>query len=217
MKKIKIVAAIALFLISLTSCKKSQEELAKEEDDNNKKGLLENINSVYQLGSSGFAFLVDSENAKRLRDACLEDRKKNEYSKSCSEYMNYWGDTCFDFKPKEGKAIVKFYKHSTAYDFKVKMKDALEYTLIYEDKEYPLKLSLEKNGSKLSAKTNLILPNDKMGSVDIGEMDLVYRWESSSNHGRFNTLEECEAQNVADEELSKSLREQKSTCEGPGC
>ncbi|WP_174978780.1 hypothetical protein [Leptospira interrogans] len=40
MKKIKIVAAIALFLISLTSCKKSQEELAKEEDDNNKKGVL---------------------------------------------------------------------------------------------------------------------------------------------------------------------------------
>ncbi|MGE8697306.1 lipoprotein, tandem type, partial [Leptospira interrogans] len=34
---------------------------------------------------------------------------------------------------------------------------------------------------------------------------------------RFNTLEECEAQNVKDDELNESLREQKSTCEGPGC
>lgn len=40
MNKIKIVAAIALFLISLTGCKKSQEELAKELEDQKNKQLL---------------------------------------------------------------------------------------------------------------------------------------------------------------------------------
>ncbi|EJP14156.1 hypothetical protein [Leptospira interrogans] len=41
MKKIKIVTVITLFLISLTGCKKSQEELAKEEE----KKKLEVVNS----------------------------------------------------------------------------------------------------------------------------------------------------------------------------
>ncbi|TQE68246.1 lipoprotein, tandem type [Leptospira noguchii] len=217
MNKIKIVTIITLFLISLTGCKKSQEEIEKEKELQNKKLALDAINSVYQLGSSGFAFLVDSENAKRMRNACLEDQKINTSSKLCWEYMNYWGDTCFDFKPKEGKATVKFYKYPTIYNFKVKAKDEFEYILTYEGREVTLKLELTTNASNLLAKANLIVPGDKSASGDVGNMDLVYGFESSTHHGRFNSIEECDAQNAADEELSKSLREQKSTCEGPGC
>ncbi|ALE37836.1 lipoprotein, tandem type [Leptospira interrogans] len=213
----KSIIIVLVLILTMTGCKKSPEELAKEQELQNKKLAFENINSVYQLGSSGLAFYVDRENAQRLRDSCMIHRSENEYNKYCMEYMNYWGNVCFDFKPKEGKALVKFHKHSQVYNLEVKTKGEFEYVLTYESKDAVLKLELTTNASNLFAKTNLIIPDDKSGSGDIGNMDLVYAYESSSNHGRFNTLEECEAQNVKDDELSKSLREQKSTCEGPGC
>ncbi len=59
MKKIKIVTVITLFLISLNGCKKSKEELEKKLDSQKDKLISESINSVYQLGSNGFAFLID--------------------------------------------------------------------------------------------------------------------------------------------------------------
>ncbi|WP_154645400.1 lipoprotein, tandem type, partial [Leptospira interrogans] len=54
---------------------------------------------------------------------------------------------------------------------------------------------------------------------DVGRMDLIYGSDSvaRSRHGRFKTLEECEAQIAADEELSETLRKQDGACEGPGC
>ncbi|EJP18287.1 lipoprotein, tandem type [Leptospira interrogans] len=192
-KYYKSIIIVLVLILTMTGCKKSPEELAKEQELQNKKLAFENINSVYNLGSNGLAFYVDRENAKKLKGAC------------------------FDFKPKAGKASVKFYKHPNIYNLEVKAKNELEYILLYQSKEAVLKLELITNGSDLLAKTNLVIPGDEIGSGNIGDMELMYANKTSIDHGRFNTLEECEAQNVKDDELNESLREQKSTCEGPGC
>ncbi|EMO87932.1 lipoprotein, tandem type [Leptospira noguchii] len=200
MKKYLILSMI--IAIGLNGCKKSKEELEKEEEVQKLKLVIENVNSVYQLGSNGLAFFVDLENAKTLRGAC------------------------FNFRPKEGKASVKFYKHPEVYNLEVKAKNELEYILTYQGKQATLKLILEgdypvKEGSmqKLFANPILTVPGDDKANGSIGKMDLVYGGNSIRNlhHGRFNTLEECEAQNVKDDELNESLRKQESTCEGPGC
>ncbi|EMO43227.1 lipoprotein, tandem type [Leptospira noguchii] len=192
-KHYKNIIILLVLILTLTGCKKSPEELAKERELENKKLAVDAINSVYYLGSNGLAYYVDKDNAKSMDGAC------------------------FDFKPKDGKASVKFYKHPTTYNLQVKVKSEFEYILLYQGKEATLKLELTNNGSDLLAKTNLIVPGDKVGSGNIGNMDLVYANKTSIDHGRFNTLEECEAQYVKDDELNESLREQKSTCEGPGC
>ncbi len=202
MKKIKIVTVITLFLISLNGCKKSKEELEKELDSQKDKLISESINSVYQLGSNGFAFLIDPSNVRSFDSACL------------------------DFKPSEGFALVKFYKNAKTYKMQVKTKTLREYIFNYEGKEGIVQLNLwgefpvrEGTMDMLTAKANMIIPSDPKSSGEIGRIDLVYGNESiaKARHGRFKTLEECEAQYAADEELSETLRKQDGACEGPGC
>ncbi|EKO89439.1 putative lipoprotein [Leptospira interrogans serovar Grippotyphosa str. 2006006986] len=185
----KCLILLSIVAFALTGCKKAPEELAKEQEFQNKKVALEAINSVYYLGSNGFAFYVDKDNAKKMDGAC------------------------FDFKPKSGKALIKFYKNPKVYSLQVKAKNELEYILLYQGNEATLKLELANNGSDLFAKTNLIIPGDQVGSGNIGNMDLVYANKTSIDHGRFNTLEECEAQYIAEDKLDESLKDLKN--EGP--
>ncbi|EMJ35720.1 lipoprotein, tandem type domain protein, partial [Leptospira interrogans str. FPW1039] len=85
MKKIKIVTVITLFLISLTGCKKSKEEIEREKKESLKKDVLNSITMVYEMGGgSTFALLVDPENYKKVAWVCL------------------------DFKPNENRAIIKY-------------------------------------------------------------------------------------------------------------
>ncbi|EMO42886.1 putative lipoprotein [Leptospira noguchii serovar Autumnalis str. ZUN142] len=202
MKKIKIVTVITLFLISLIGCKKSQEELAKELEIQKKQAVINSVDSVYQLGGNGVALLVDRENLRSLHDAC------------------------FEFLPKKGRGTIKFYKHPKIYQMQIQSINELEYDLVFQEKKAKLILKLEgefpvKLGSMgtLSAIISLKIEGDSQAYENLGTMDLIYGGESiaKARHGRFNTLEECEAQNAADEELSKSLREQDGACEGPGC
>ncbi|WP_426580405.1 lipoprotein, tandem type [Leptospira interrogans serovar Szwajizak] len=197
-----IFVVISILAFAFTGCKKTPEELAKEEEIQKKKVVADNVNSVYQLGGNGLAYFVNMENPKSVLE------------------------TCFEFKPKEGKASVKFYQHPEIYNLEVSMKNELEYMLTYKGKKAYLRLELNgdfpvADGSmqKFYANPILSVPDDKKADGSIGKMDLVYGGVSirDLHHGRFNTLKECEAQNLADEELSKSLQEQKSTCEGPGC
>ncbi|EMO91159.1 hypothetical protein LEP1GSC024_0311 [Leptospira noguchii str. 2001034031] len=71
MKKIKFIAVITLFLISLADCKKSQEEIEKEEVQKLKL-VSENINSAYAIPGNSIAYLVNPENVNEFRDTCLE-------------------------------------------------------------------------------------------------------------------------------------------------
>ncbi len=75
MKKIKIVTVITLFLISLTGCKKSQEELAKEEEKKKLEVVNSSINMVYGIFINNLVFLLD-ENAESMKEepACFEFR-----------------------------------------------------------------------------------------------------------------------------------------------
>ncbi|WP_025179627.1 lipoprotein, tandem type [Leptospira interrogans] len=203
MNKIKIVAAIALFLISLTGCKKSKEELAKELEDQKKQAIEKAINSVYDFGGNGLAFLIDRNSIKDLHQMC------------------------FDFRPSKNRAIAKFYKHPTVYNLEVRKKSEFEYTLIYQKNEGTIKLLLEgdypvKEGSMGFLTANVLLTLQGESAIvneRIGKLDLIYGSDSvaRSRHGRFKTLEECEAQISADEELSETLRKQDGACEGPGC
>ncbi|WP_025178813.1 lipoprotein, tandem type [Leptospira kirschneri] len=191
---------LSIVAICLTGCKKSPEELAKEEEAKKLKLISENINSVYAIPGNGIAYLVDSEKVKEFRD------------------------TCFEFKPKEGKASVKFYQHPAIYNLEVKAKNELEYILIYQGKQADLKLDLEGRLPKedsdtvdvLSASVHLIVIGDS-ASKGMGNINLVYdgfgQQHLDAGHGRFNSLEECEERYARDEEIGK----QKSTCEGPGC
>ncbi|WP_061271159.1 lipoprotein, tandem type [Leptospira interrogans] len=202
MKKIKIVTVITLFLISLTGCKKSKEELEKELANQRKQEIEKAINSVYELGGGGhLARLVDPENYDRLEYACL------------------------DFGPKSGKGRIKFYKFPKYYEINIVPINEFEYILKYANNEARMKLEATgdfpvKEGSMsfFGASAQLTLPGDK-NVYQIGRMDLIYGSDSvaRSRHGRFKTLEECEAQISADEELSETLRKQDGACEGPGC
>ncbi|WP_025180980.1 lipoprotein, tandem type [Leptospira interrogans serovar Szwajizak] len=191
---------LTIVAFSLTGCKKSPEELAKEEDTAKRKAVTENINSVYAIPGKGIAYLVDPEKVKEFRD------------------------TCFEFKPKEGKAAVKFYQHPTVYNLEVKTKNELEYDLFFENKAAVLQLTLEgqlpsgRPGAVevLAAKVRVLIQGEAksngMGSVDIVYKDLGDQSEDST-HDRFSSLEECEEKYTRDDEIGK----QKSTCEGPGC
>ncbi|EMO53973.1 lipoprotein, tandem type [Leptospira noguchii] len=202
MKKYKIIIVLLIFLL-VNGCKKSQEEIEKEKKENLKKDILTSITMVYEMGGgSTFALLVDPENYKKVAWACL------------------------DFKPNENRAILKYYNFPSQYEVRVETINELEYKLSYGDREANMKLEVTgdypvKKGSMgfLTSTVSLSFKGDSKVYKDVGRMDLIYGGESvsRSRHGRFNTLEECEAQIAADEELSKSLREQKSTCEGPGC
>ncbi|AKP27135.1 putative lipoprotein [Leptospira interrogans serovar Manilae] len=202
MKKIKIVTVITLFLISLTGCKKSPEELAKELEIQKKQAIVNSVDSVYQLGGNGVALLVDRENLRSLHDAC------------------------FEFLPKKGRGTIKFYKHPKIYQMQIQSVNELEYDLIFQGKKAKLILKLEgefpvKLGSMetLSAIISLRIEGDSQAYENLGTLDLIYGGEgiAKARHGRFKTLEECEAQNALDEEANKTIREQDGACEGPGC
>ncbi|TGL73784.1 lipoprotein, tandem type [Leptospira yasudae] len=196
----KCLMLLSIVAFALTGCKKTPEELAKEEDAAKRKAVTENINSVYVIPGKGIAHLVDPEKVNEFRD------------------------TCFEFKPKEGKAAVKFYQHPTVYNLSVKTKNELEYDLIFENKTATLQLTLEgklptENSDTtdvLSAKLRLAISGDAK-LKGMGTIDLAYEYlgdrSKDSIKGRFLTLEECEEDLVRDDEIGK----QKSTCEGPGC
>ncbi|WP_017862379.1 lipoprotein, tandem type [Leptospira interrogans] len=203
MKRIKIVTVITLFLISLTGCKKSKEEIEREKKESLKKDVLNSITMVYEMGGgSTFALLVDPENYKKVAWACL------------------------DFKPNENRAIIKYYNFPNRYEVRVEAINELEYKLNYSDREASMKLEVTgdypvKEGSMgfLTSTVSLSFKGDSKVYNDVGRMDLIYGSDSvaRSRHGRFKTLEECEAQIAADEELSETLRKQDGACEGPGC
>ncbi|TGK06321.1 lipoprotein, tandem type [Leptospira fletcheri] len=206
-----IFSGLLLIFFLLITCKDSKESLELKK----KESVANAINSTYQLGGNGLAFLVDRETAIRLRDECLSGGVPKSNSKSCIEYMNYWGETCFDFRPKEGRAIAKFYKHPEIYKIEVTIINELEYTLIFKGKKASLSLNLlgdfpvkKGSGNEFYADPILTIPNDSRSSGSIGRMDLIYGGEGIRNirHARFNTLEECEAQNLADEEKNKQIQ-----------
>ncbi|WP_235593962.1 lipoprotein, tandem type, partial [Leptospira interrogans] len=85
-----------------------------------------------------------------------------------------------------------------------------EYIFNYEGKEGIVQLNLwgefpvrEGTMDMLTAKANMIIPSDPKSSGEIGRIDLAYGNESiaKARHGRFKTLEECEAQYAADDVL----------------
>ncbi|MCL8312883.1 lipoprotein, tandem type [Leptospira interrogans] len=191
---------LSIVAFSLAGCKKTPEELAKEEDVAKRKAVSENINSVYAIPGNSIAYLVNPESANKFRNTCLE------------------------LKPKEGKASVKFYQHPEIYNLGVKAKNELEYDLIFDNKSALLQLILEgqlpsgKPGAVevLTAKVRLLIQGDTK-SKGMGSVDLAYKGlgdlSEDSTHDRFNSLEECEEKYTRDDEIGK----QKSTCEGPGC
>ncbi|UOG47457.1 lipoprotein, tandem type [Leptospira noguchii] len=198
----KSLIFLLIVVISLTGCKKSPEELAKEEDSKKRQAVSVNINSVYMTFVNNLVFLLD-EKAQALKKE----------------------GACFSFQPKESKATLKFYQHPEIYNLEVKTKNELEYVLIYQDKTAELKLNLkgrfprEEPGTVdvLSAEMNIIIPGVDLRSGFINEVDVAYKRLGDKSedylHGRFTTIEECEERYVQDEEIGK----QKSTCEGPGC
>ncbi|APH40490.1 putative lipoprotein [Leptospira interrogans str. HAI1594] len=205
-KNYKKLIFLMIVVIGLTGCKKSQEELAKEEEKKKLEVVNSSINMVYGIFINNLVFLLD-ENAESMKEE----------------------PACFEFRPKEGRASVKFYKHPEVYNLEVKTKNELEYILIYQAKQANLKLNLKGqlpgrvSGviDVLSAELRLFdLPNKKK-SAAINDIDIAYDGQGDSNsdshHGRFNSISECEEGYVKNDELNESLREQKSTCEGPGC
>ncbi|EMY24497.1 putative lipoprotein [Leptospira interrogans serovar Australis str. 200703203] len=199
-KSMFVVISIVAF--ALTGCKKTPEELAKEDDLKKRQAISVNINSVYMTFVNDLTFLLDG-NAQSLK----EER------------------ACFEFKPKEGKASVKFYQHPTVYNLEVKTKNELEYILIYKGKIAEMKLNLkgqlprEKPGTVdvLRAEMNIMIPSSNLHSGFVNEVNVSYKdlgdRREDSTHGRFLTLEECEERYTRDDEIGS----QKSTCEGPGC
>ncbi|APH40485.1 lipoprotein, tandem type [Leptospira interrogans] len=197
-----IFVVILIFVFALTGCKKTSEELAKEEDIKKRKLVSSSVNSVYRTFVNNLVFLF-GEDAQVLK-------KK---------------PACFDFRPKEGKASVKFYQHPEIYNLEVKTKNELEYVLTYKGKQADLKLTLKgelpkENSSVsevLSAEMNIAIPGVELRSGFVNEVDLVYEYlgdrSKDSLHARFSTTEECEEDITRNEEIGK----QKSTCEGPGC
>ncbi|WP_061245690.1 lipoprotein, tandem type [Leptospira noguchii] len=201
-KHYKNIIILLVLILTLTGCKKSPEELAKEEDSAKRKAVSENISSVYNIPINDLVLLLD-EKAQNIKTP----------------------SACFSFKPKEGKASVKFYQHPEVYNLEVKTKSELEYILTYKEKQADLKLTLKgqlpvkgsNNAEVLQAELNLTIQGFDLRSGFINKVDLAYESlgdrSEDSLHGRFPTIEECEADIEANEEIGK----QKSTCEGPGC
>ncbi|TQE63835.1 lipoprotein, tandem type [Leptospira noguchii] len=201
-KHYKNIIILLVLILTLTGCKKSPEELAKEEDSAKRKAVAENIGSVYATFVNDLTFLLDE--------------KAQELSKKRA---------CFEFKPKEGKASVKFYQHPEVYNLEVKTKNEIEYILIYQGKQADLKLNLKgqlpvkdsNNAEVLQAELIINLPRLKSELGFINDIDVAYKYVGDASedglHGRFTTIEECEEKYSQDEEIGK----QKSTCEGPGC
>ncbi|EKO49529.1 lipoprotein, tandem type [Leptospira kirschneri] len=198
-RKLILLMIVAL---SFTGCKKTPEELAKEEDVAKRKAVSENINSVYMTFVNDLALLLD-EKAQSLKEE----------------------NACFEFKPKEGKASVKFYQHPEVYNLEVKTKNELEYVLIYKGKQADLKLNLKGSLPRdvpgtvdvLTAEMNIVIPNANVRSGFVNEVNIAYEdlgdRSEDSIKSRFATIEECEEKFARDEAIGK----QKSTCEGPGC
>lgn len=95
MKKSKSIIVL-LILLLVGGCKKSQEELEKELANQRKQEIEKAINSVYDFGGNGLAFLIDRNSIKDLHQMC------------------------FDFRPSKNRAIAKFYKHPTVYNLEVR-------------------------------------------------------------------------------------------------
>ncbi|WP_082281747.1 lipoprotein, tandem type [Leptospira kirschneri] len=192
-----IFVMISILAFTFTGCKKTPEELAKEEDAAKRKAVAENIGSVYGTFVNGLTLLLDE-------DAQALSKKR----------------ACFEFKPKEGKAAVKFYQHPTVYNLSVKTKNELEYLLTYKGKEAELKLNLKgqlpvKDSNKAEVLQAELAISGPKGFIN--DIDVAYKYVGDVNedsvHARFVTIEACEEKYTRDDEIGS----QESTCEGPGC
>lgn len=76
-----IFVVILIFVFALTGCKKTSEELAKEEDIKKRKLVSSSVNSVYRTFVNNLVFLFgeDAQVLKRNQHVLILDPKKERH------------------------------------------------------------------------------------------------------------------------------------------
>ncbi|EPG74376.1 lipoprotein, tandem type [Leptospira fainei serovar Hurstbridge str. BUT 6] len=172
-----------LFFLIIQVCFSCHDKVAEQRDRVERK-----LRSVYELGGSMATFLG------------VKGEVGNAFY-------------CFDFRPDEQRAFVKFIGFPPTYELQAVKIDAINYKLIYQNGESTLKFDINESGKPEDVNYMLearVYQNFKglQGSSILGDIDLVLGpGMRSVRFGRQDTFEECEERHFELQKLSNQADE----------